>query len=55
MLYLGDYYESEVDNAIKTLSTVLEPLLLLFIGGAVGFLALSIITPIYNITGGVHR
>ena len=55
LLYLGEYYESEVDNAIKNLSTVIEPLLLLLIGGAVGFLALSIITPIYSITGGVKQ
>ncbi|MBI4599896.1 type II secretion system F family protein [Candidatus Uhrbacteria bacterium] len=55
LLYLGEYYENEVDSAIKNLSTVIEPLLLLFIGGAVGFLALSIITPIYSITGGVHK
>lgn len=55
LLYLGDYYESEVDSAIKSLSTVIEPLLLLLIGGAVGFLALSIIAPIYSITGGVHQ
>lgn len=55
LLYLGEYYESEVDTATKTLSTVIEPLLLIFIGLAVGFLALSIITPIYSITGGVHK
>lgn len=55
LLYLGDYYESEVDNATKALATIIEPLLLIFIGLAVGFLALSIITPIYNITGGVRR
>lgn len=55
LLYLGDYYETEVDNATKALSTIIEPLLLIFIGLAVGFLALSIITPIYSITGGVKR
>lgn len=55
LLYLGDYYESEVDNATKALSTIIEPLMLIFIGCAVGFLALSIITPIYNITGGVKK
>lgn len=55
LLYLGDYYETEVDNATKSLSTIIEPLLLIFIGCAVAFLALSIITPIYNITGGVKK
>lgn len=55
LLYLGDYYESEVDASTKALSTAIEPALLIFIGLAVGFLALSIITPIYNITGGVKK
>lgn len=53
LLYISHFYEIEVDNSTKTLSTAIEPLLLLFIGLAVGFLALSIITPIYNITGSV--
>ncbi|MEK7648944.1 MAG: type II secretion system F family protein [Patescibacteria group bacterium] len=55
LLYLGEYYEAEVDSATKALSTVIEPALLIFIGLAVAFLALSIITPIYNITGGVKK
>lgn len=53
--YLAEYYETEVDNATKSLSTAIEPILLIFIGLAVGFLAISIITPIYNITGSVNR
>jgi type II secretory pathway component PulF len=52
--YLADYYEAEVDNATKTLSVAIEPILLLIIGLVVAFLALSIITPIYNITGSLH-
>jgi type IV pilus assembly protein PilC len=55
LLYLANFYEAEVDNATKTLSTAIEPILLSIIGLVVGFLALSIITPIYNITGGVRR
>ncbi len=55
LIYLADFYENEVDNATKSLSTAIEPMLLLGIGLIVGFLALSIITPIYNITGNIRR
>ncbi|MBI2604282.1 MAG: type II secretion system F family protein [Candidatus Harrisonbacteria bacterium] len=54
LLYLGDYYEEEIDNATKNLSTVLEPLLLIIMGVIVGFVAIAIITPIYSITQGVR-
>lgn len=50
LLYLAEYYESEVDDLVKNLTTTLEPFLLLFMGLIVGFVALSIITPIYQIT-----
>jgi len=55
LLYLSSYYDLEVDTATKSLTTVIEPVLLLLIGGAVGVLALSIITPIYQITGNIGR
>jgi len=55
LLYLADFYELEVDNATKTLTTALEPVLLVVIGVVVGVLALSIITPIYEITGSIKR
>ena len=55
LFYLADFYETEVDNSTKTLSTAIEPILLIFIGLVVGFLALSIITPIYDITGNISR
>ncbi len=55
LFYLGDFYNGEVDNATKSLSTVIEPALLIVIGAVVAFLALSIITPIYEITGNIRR
>lgn len=54
MMYLSNYYEDEIDVASKNLSTLLEPVLLLVIGGVVAFVALSIITPIYSLMGGIH-
>jgi type IV pilus assembly protein PilC len=55
LLYVADFYEAEVDAATKTLSAAVEPVLLLFIGLVVGGLALSIITPMYEITGNLRR
>ena len=55
LLYLADFYDLEVDGATKALATAIEPILLLFIGGVVMVLALSIITPIYSITSGISR
>jgi len=47
---LADFYITEVDNSIKRLVALLEPLLLLIIGFVIGTIALSIIIPIYQLT-----
>lgn len=55
LLYLGDFYEDEIDNISKNLTTILEPVLLLTIGLVVGFVALAIISPIYELTGSIRK
>ncbi len=47
---LAVHFETEVDDTLRNLSSIIEPLLLLFIGGIVGVLALALIGPIYNIS-----
>lgn len=49
--YCSKIHEDELDDLTKNLSDVLEPILLILMGLMVAFLALSIITPIYSITG----
>ncbi len=46
---LAQYYENESDGKIKTLSSLLEPVLMVLIGLAIGFLVFSIILPIYQL------
>ena len=51
--YLAEYYDEEVDSRLRSLTALIEPLMLLFMGLLVGFVALSIITPIYSISQGI--
>jgi len=49
-VYLGELYETEVDELTKTLSSSIEPVLMIVMGLLVGTIAVSVITPIYAIT-----
>jgi len=51
---LADFFEDEVTAATKNLSSLVEPMLMLLIGGAVGFFAISMIQPMYSILGAVQ-
>jgi len=48
------FYEDDVNNALKDLTTYLEPLLLLFMGVVVAVIALAILLPIYQMVGTVN-
>lgn len=50
---LAEHFEAEVDDTMKNMSSIIEPLLLLVIGAVVGFLALALISPIYNISNSI--
>lgn len=50
---LADFYEEEVVGALQKLSSTIEPILILIIGGVVGFFAVSMFQPIYSIMGGL--
>ncbi|MFQ5492691.1 MAG: type II secretion system F family protein [Candidatus Dojkabacteria bacterium] len=52
--YLYEFYAEEVQDMSNNLTTLLEPLLLIFIGIMIGLLALTIIAPIYQLTGTIR-
>jgi type IV pilus assembly protein PilC len=51
---LGDFFEEEVTNATKNLTAIIEPVLMLIIGGVVGFFAVSMVQPMYSMLSGLQ-
>ncbi len=50
LTYLSEFYQEDVEEFLKNINSIIEPVLLLFMGLLVGFIALSVITPIYQIS-----
>lgn len=55
LLEIANRYEEAVDDLSKTASSLIEPLLMTIIGLGIGFLALAILSPIYEITAHLNR
>jgi type IV pilus assembly protein PilC len=49
LVKVGDFYDMEVESAVKGLTSLIEPLLIMFLGGVVGFIAISIMVPMFGI------
>ncbi len=50
LLTLAHYYEEDADTKVKTLSSSLEPLIIVFLGFGVAFIVFAVMMPIYNLT-----
>jgi type IV pilus assembly protein PilC len=51
---IADFYEAEVDAKIKALTSLIEPLMIIFVGGVVGFIVISMYLPIFSIYDKIH-
>ena len=46
---IADFYEAEVDAKVKALTSLMEPLMIVFVGGIVGFIVISMYLPMFSI------
>jgi type IV pilus assembly protein PilC len=46
---VADFYETEVDAKVKALTSLLEPLMIVFVGGMVGLIVISMYLPIFEL------
>ncbi|MFZ2226448.1 MAG: type II secretion system F family protein [Candidatus Moraniibacteriota bacterium] len=49
LLKLAEFYEGEISQISKNMSSIIEPVLMIFIGTAVGFFAISMLQPMYSL------
>jgi type IV pilus assembly protein PilC len=54
LVKVADFYEQEVDAAVKGLTSMIEPLLIMFMGGMVGFIALAVMMPLFKLVSSVN-
>ena len=45
---VADFYEDEVDSTIKSLTSIIEPIMMLFVGGMVGVIIIAMYLPMFN-------
>ncbi len=54
LVKVGDFYDQEVEVTVKGLTSMIEPMLIIFLGVVVGFIAISIMTPMFKLVNAVH-
>ena len=46
---IGDFYEDQVEAAVKALTSILEPVMIVMVGGIVGFIVISMYLPLFSV------
>jgi type IV pilus assembly protein PilC len=51
LLRIADYYDVDVETALSSLGSLLEPAMIVILGGAIGFIVSAIFIPLYTLIG----
>jgi len=51
---IADFYDSEVEAAVKALTSILEPVMIIFVGGIVGVIVISMYLPLFSIYNSIR-
>lgn len=54
LVKIGDFYDQEVEATVKGLTSMIEPMLIIFMGVVVGFIAISVMTPIFKLVNSIN-
>jgi type IV pilus assembly protein PilC len=51
---IADFYEDEVDQAVDNLTAMIEPIIMVVLGGGAGAFVISMYLPIFSMASGIH-
>jgi type IV pilus assembly protein PilC len=55
LIKVATFYDSEVEVAVKSLTSLIEPFLIIFLGGVVGFIVASIMVPMFTMINQINK
>ena len=50
LMKISDFYDEEVDTTVSSLTSLIEPLLIIFLGVIVGFIVIALFLPIFSLS-----
>jgi len=51
---VAEFYEDEVDAMVKALTSIIEPIMMIFVGGIVGFIVIALYMPMFGLMDKIH-